>query len=188
MRIAALGGAGILSVSVLLVGCGGQEQSKGVDETAASAAAAAPSKVAAEDACGLLSADEINQVLGTQFTDGEESTDDSRQIVTCKFTMTDSNTGVELPVAIVNVGVSLVDGQESYDTNFDLAPAYFGNDPAPTEVPGATKAYIVTNTETDSPVIGMLVGDRFVTLQIGVEGATNEQATELASLAAARST
>ncbi len=107
--------------------------------------------------------------------------------MTCKYTMMDSSTGVELPVAIVNVGVSLIDGEESYDTNFDLAPAYFGNEPASTDVPGASKAYIVTNAETDSPVIGMLVADRFVQIQIGVEGATNDQATELAAMAAARS-
>ena len=53
-------------------------------------------------------------------------------------------------------------------------------------VPGADKAYVVTNAETQSPVLGMLVGERFILIQIGVEGATTEQAVELATLAASR--
>ena len=107
-------------------------------------------------------------------------------IATRSRAMTDSSTGVELPVAIVNTAVSLIDGQESYATNVDLASAYFGNDARDTEVQGATKAYLVTNEETQSPVIGMLVDDRFLQIQIGVEGATDAQAQQLAAMAAAK--
>ncbi len=150
------------------------------------ASSAAVEPVAVDDACGLLSAQEINDVLGTTFSEGEQTTDDAREIVTCKFTMTDDSTGVELPVAIVDVGVSQLDGQESYETNADLAPAYFGGDPEPIDVQGAEKAYVVINEETQSPVLGMLVGDRFILIQIGVEETTTEQAVELAQLAATR--
>jgi hypothetical protein len=179
--------ASIFTMSLALAGCGGEPQSTTTATPAITIPAASPSAVAAEDVCAVLTADEINQVLGTQFAEGDKETDDAREIVTCKYTMTDSSTGVELPVAIVNVGVSLIDGQESYDTNLDLALAYFGNEPETTEVPGTSQAYIVTNAETDSPVIGLLVGDRFVQIQIGVEGATNDEATQLAAMAAARS-
>ena len=63
-----------------------------------------PTPVASDDVCGLLSPDEINEVLGTQFPAGEQTSDDARQIVTCTYTMVDSSTGVDLPLAIVNVG------------------------------------------------------------------------------------
>ncbi|MCU0279479.1 MAG: DUF3558 family protein [Candidatus Nanopelagicales bacterium] len=170
---------------LLLAGCGGSSDEPPATPSAA-ASEAAPSPVAADDACGLLSAEEINQVLGTTFTEGEQTTDDARQIVTCTYTMTDSSSGVELPVGIVVVAVSQIDGQESYDTNVELAPAYFGNDPETTEVAGADEAYIVINEETQSPVVGALVGERFLQVQVGVEGATAEQAQELAALAVSR--
>ena len=48
------------------------------------------------------------------------------------------------------------------------------------------KAYIVINEGTQSPVIGILAQGRFILVQIGVEGATEEQAVELAEMAAAR--
>jgi len=153
---------------LLLAGCGGSS-----DEPPAT-----PSAAASEAA--------LNQVLGTTFTEGEQTTDDARQIVTCTYTMTDSSSGVELPVGIVVVAVSQIDGQESYDTNLELAPAYFGNDPETTEVAGADEAYIVINEETQSPVVGALVGDRFLQVQVGVEGASAEQAQELAALAVSR--
>lgn len=176
----------LLSASLLLGGCGSSTQTAPAESSPSVSLAPSPTPVAPDDACGLLSPDEINQVLGTQFPAGEQTSDDARQIVTCKYTMIDSSTGVDLPVAIVNVGVSLIDGRESYTTNVDLAPSYFGNDAQATDVPGASQAYIVTNQETNSPVIGMLVGERFLQIQIGVEGATNDQAQELAAMAAAR--
>ncbi len=180
--------AGIAAaVAVLaLAGCGGGSTSAPAESPPAAATSAAPSPVAKDDACGLLTVEEINGVLGGPFGEGEQSTDDARQIVTCQYTMTDDSTGVELPVGIVAVGVSQIDGQESYDTNYELAPAYFGADPEPTEVPGADKAYIVIEEEMQAPVIGMLVGERFVSIQVGLEGATAEQAQQLATIAAGR--
>lgn len=169
-----------------LAGCGGSTAESPTTPPTEAASAAAAQPVAADDACGLLSAEEINAVLGTTFGEGEQVTDDAREIVDCKYTMTDDSTGVELPIAIVDVGVSQIDGEESYDTNADLAPAYFGGDPEDVDVPGADKAYVVTNAETQSPVLGMLVGERFILIQMGVEGATTEQAVELATLAASR--
>ncbi|MFN8184949.1 MAG: DUF3558 family protein [Candidatus Nanopelagicales bacterium] len=181
--------AATLTCGLALVGCGGSPAEPGVPASApvtASAAATSMAPVAADDACGLLTPQEINQVLGSDFGDGKQETDDARQVVTCTYTMTDDSSGVELPIALVAVGVSQLDGQESYDTNLDLATAYFGGEAEPTDVAGADKAYVVINEETQSPVIGMLVGDRFISVQIGLEGATVEQAQQLAATAASR--
>ena len=183
MAMRALIGLGV--VGLLLAGCGGSTTSTEASPSAV-ATSAAPSPVASDDACGLLSAEEINGVLGTTFESGTQNADDTRDIVTCNFTMTDDSTGVELPVSIVDVGTSLLDGQESYTTNQDLAPAYFGGDPKDVDVAGADKAYIVINEGTQSPVIGLLAQGRFILVQIGVEGATEQQAIELAQMAAAR--
>lgn len=177
---------GLGAVALLLVGCGGSTTTTQASPSEAVATSVAPSPVASDDACGLLTADEINSVLGTTFEAGQQNADDTRDIVTCNFTMTDDSTGVELPVSIVDVGTSLLDGEESYTTNQDLAPAYFGGDPKDVDVAGADKAYIVINEATQSPVIGMLAQDRFILVQIGVEGATEQQAIELAQMAAAR--
>ena len=169
-----------------LAGCGGSTTDTASAPPVDTATSAPAQPVAIDDACGLLSAEEINAVLGTSFGEGEQTADDTREIVDCKYTMTDDSTGVELPVAIADVGVSQIDGKESYDTNIDLAPAYFGGEPEDVDVSGADKAYVVTNAETQSPVLGMLVGERFILIQIGVEGTTPEQAVELAQTAAAR--
>lgn len=189
--------AGILAVGALVAGCSGSAPPDGPVSTG-SATSAVPtpsatsvlpsesvSAVSADDPCGLLTADEINQVLETTFPAGEESTDDARQIATCTFTKMGDVGGVEVPEAIVDVSVSQIDGAKSYDTNVDLAPAYFGDKARPIELPGAKRAYILTNEETESPVVGMLVGDHFVMVQIGV-GASDEQALQLATTAAAR--
>lgn len=176
----------LLSAGLLLTGCGSSTQTTPAESSPSASAVSSPTPVASDDVCGLLSPDEINEVLGTQFPAGEQTSDDARQIVTCTYTMVDSSTGVDLPVAIVNVGVSLIDGQESYETNVDLAPAYFGDEAQDTEVPGASQAYILTNEQTNSPVIGMLVGERFVQIQIGVENSTDDQAKTLAAMVAAR--
>ena len=80
----------------------------------------------------------------------------------------------------------IIDGAESFDTNQDLAPAYFGGKAKKIEVPGAEKAYLVIADTFNAPVIGMLVNGSFVLLQVGVEGATPEQAQSLATLVAAR--
>ncbi len=169
-----------------LTGCSSSSTTTEASPPPSQTSQAAPAPPAGEGACALLSAEEINQVLGTTFEAGEPKTDDARQISTCTFTMTDSSSGVELPVSIVEVAVADTDGQEAYQTNVDLAPAYFGNEAETTQVEGATKAYLVNNEATQSPVIGMLVGETFAQIQIGVEGATPEQAQELAATAATR--
>lgn len=129
--------------------------------------------------CTLLSATDIVTALGTDVADGEETTDSARQIATCRFA-TDDMTG------IVDVGVSQVDGAESYETNRDLAPAYFGGDPRSVTIPGADKAYLVIAETYDAPVIGMLVGGRFVMLQVGIDGTTPAGGEALAELVASR--
>lgn len=192
MRTAAV--AGVLGMGLLLTGCNGTPPPGEPSPTPTSPSAspvtpvppsASVSPVSADNPCGLLTADEINQVLTTSFPAGEKSVDDARRIATCTFTMMGDVGGVDVPTAIVDVSVSQIDGASSYDTNVDLAPAYFGDRARPIEVPGAKRAYILTNEETESPVVGMLVGNRFVLIQIGV-GAADEQAIQLATVAAAR--
>lgn len=179
-----------LGMLLVLAGCGGSEPAApAVDTPAASSPPVAASEAApgsADQPCDLLTADELNQVLGTSFTDGELTNDEARQIVTCTYTTTESVNGVDVPTEIAVLAVSLVDGQESYDTNVDLAPAYFDNDAKPTQVDGADKAYVVIDKDTDSPVIGMLVGDQFAQIQIAADGASVEQAQQLAATMAGR--
>ena len=141
----------------------------------------APAPAAGEPSrpCTLLSATDIATALGTTVADGEETTDSARQIATCRFA-TEDMTG------IVDVDVSQIDGAESYETNRDLAPAYFGGDPRSVTIPGADKAYLVIAETYDAPVIGMLVDGDFVLLQVGMEATTPEQGEELASLVASR--
>lgn len=152
-------------------------------EPTATTTAAVPTESAQpadlSDPCTLLTADEINAALGTSFDPATPTADDTRQIVTCKYAADDMT-------AIVDIGVSQIDGAESFDTNHDLAPAYFGGKARTIEVPGAEKAYLVIAETFDSPVIGMLVNGSFVLLQVGVEGTTPEQAEPLAALVAAK--
>lgn len=174
----------LVAIPVFVAGCGSTQTEAPTPTITASAAI--PSPEAVDDPCLLLTALDLNQVLGTQYDAGEKKTDDARQVVNCTYTITEDVAGTQLPVSITDVGLSKVDGQESFDTNRDLAPAYFGGDPKAIDVPGADTAYVVINEETQSPVLGMLVGEQFVLLQIGVEGATTEQAVSLAATAAAR--
>ncbi len=142
--------------------------------------------MAADDPCAVLTAEDLNAVLGTSFDAGEAAEDSAREITNCTYTITENVAGSDLPVSIVDVGLTSVPGAEAFDTNRDLAPSYFGNEAQDIEVTGATKAYVVNNAETDSPVIGILVGERYALIQIGVEGATVEQAQQLAATAAGR--
>lgn len=177
--------AGIAALIILgVVGCGGSTTTTPSPAESASSAVASP--VAADDPCGVLSADEINAVLGTTFEAGESSEDSAREISNCTYTMMMDVGGTQLPGSIVDIGLTKVSGAEAFDTNRDLAPSYFGNDAEEVTVEGASKAYVVNNAETDSPVIGILVGDRYALIQIGVEGATVEQAQQLAQTAATR--
>ena len=177
--------AGIAVLIVLgLVGCGGTTTATSSPSGSVSAPVASP--VANDDPCGVLSADEINAVLGTTFEAGESSEDSARDIANCTYTAMVDVAGNQVPGSIVDVGLTNVPGAEAFDTNKDLALSYFGNEPEDVQVEGASKAYVVNNAETDSPVIGILVGDRYALIQIGVEGATVEQAQQLAQTAAAR--
>jgi Protein of unknown function (DUF3558) len=179
--------AGITALIILgLVGCGGTTTATSSPSESASAPAPVSSPVANDDPCGVLSADEINAVLGTTFEAGESTGDSARDIANCTYTMMVDVAGTQVPGSIVDVGLTNVPGEEAFDTNKDLALSYFGNDPEDVTVEGATKAYVVNNAETDSPVIGILVGDRYALIQIGVEGATVEQAQQLAQTAATR--
>lgn len=167
--------AGLGCVAVLLVGCAGAQPAK-----------PAPSvvQVAPDDPCSVLTAEDLNAVLGTEYETGEEKSDDVRQIVTCTYTTTENVAGTDLPVSITDVGVSLTQG--AFETNRDLAPAYFGGDPEGIQVDGADEAYVVINEQTQSPVVGLQVEDLFILIQIGEEGATVEQAQQLAGTAASR--
>lgn len=177
--------AGIAVLIVLgLVGCGGTTTATSSPSGSVSAPVASP--VANDDPCGVLSADEINAVLGTTFEAGESSEDSARDIANCTYTAMVDVAGTQVPGSIVDVGLTNVPGAEAFETNKDLALSYFGNEPEDVQVQGASQAYVVNNAETDSPVIGILVGDRYALIQIGVEGATVEQAQQLAQTAAAR--
>lgn len=173
----------VAGMAVLLVGCGGTTTTQ---PTPSASPVATSSPVATNDPCAVLSADEINTVLGTTFEAGESSEDSARDIANCTYTMTVDVAGTKLPGSIVDVGLTNVPGAEAFETNRDLALSYFGNEAEDVTVEGATKAYVVNNAETDSPVIGILVGDRYALIQIGVEGATVEQAQQLAQTAATR--
>lgn len=177
-----------LGLLLVLAGCGGGTTSTAPAESppAASPSVSQVAPVSADQPCDLLSAEELNQALGTSFTQGEQTEDEARQVVTCTYTTTESVNGVDVPTEIVVLAVSLVDGQESYDTNVDLAPAYFDNEAEPIDVAGADKAYVVIDKDTDAPVIGMLVGDQFVQIQAAADGATVEQVQQLAETMAAR--
>lgn len=131
------------------------------------------------DPCTLLTADDINAVLGTSFAAGQANSDSARQVGDCKYTSDDMT-------AIVDVAVSRVDGPESFTTNSDLAPSYFGGKAKPIEVPGADRAYLVIADTYDAPVVGILVDGTFAQVQVGVEGATPQQGEQLAATMAAR--
>jgi len=126
------------------------------------------------DPCALVSTEDINKTLSASVVADVPKPDESRQIVTCTWTQ-------QSPFGIVNIGVANVPGAEAYQTNFDLAPGYFGGTPTAISVPGADKAYLVINDSTKTPVIGLLRNGEFVLVQIGIEGTTAEQGQALAA-------
>lgn len=198
-------GAGAVALAVVLVGitgCTGVQipagspspTASGATPTPTAASTSEPSSTPSDaspavtpagdpgdlnDPCTLLSADQINGVLGTSFSDGQSSEDSARQIVTCKYTSDDMT-------QIVGVTVSKVDGAKSFKLNRDLAVAYFDGKPQPVTIPGAEQAYRVIAETFNAPVVGMLVRGHFVLVQVGVEGATPEQGADLAAQTAAR--
>jgi hypothetical protein len=131
------------------------------------------------DPCALVSTEDINKALSVSVVADVPKPDESRQIVTCTWTQSD-------PFGIVNIGVANIPGAEAYQTNFDLAPAYFGGDPKVISVPGADKAYLVINDSTKTPVIGLLRNGEFVLVQIGITGVTVDQGQALAAQVVSR--
>ena len=109
----------------------------------------------------------------------QATNDDTRQVGDCKYASDDMT-------AIVDVALSRADGAESFTTNVDLAPAYFGGKAKPIEIPGAEKAYLVIADTYDAPVVGILVDGTFAQVQVGVEGATPQHGEQLAATMAAR--
>ncbi|MFN8125383.1 MAG: DUF3558 family protein [Candidatus Nanopelagicales bacterium] len=184
IRMSIAAAAAILAVS----GCSGtatttSEAPPSVTTPSSQSAAPAEPTVAAEgdpdDPCTLVTADELNAVLGTSFEPSEPTPDDAREIVGCKYQSDDMT-------QIVDVSVSQTPGSEAFDTNWDLAPAYFDGKPKKIAIPGADQAYLVIADTYDAPVVGVLVGERFALLQVGVEGATPDQAEQLAATLASR--
>lgn len=183
----AAGLAAGVAIGALLAGCGSSTGTAGPSPTtpvAGQSDAPEPqvsTTVAADpsDPCTLLTSEQVNAVLGTNFAPAQPVSDPAREIVTCTYRSDDGT-------QIVDVGVSQTPGKDAFQTNQDLAPAYFGGDARPVEVAGADKAYLVIAETYDAPVIGMLVGGRFALVQVGVEGATPDQGEELAGQMATR--
>lgn len=165
--------------ALLLVGCSSASEVPAPPSTSVAPDAPTVAPADLSDPCTLLTADEINAVLGTSFPAGQATNDDARQVGDCKYTSDDMT-------AIVDVALSRADGAESFTTNVDLAPAYFGGKAKPIEIPGAEKAYLVIADTYDAPVVGILVDGTFAQVQVGVEGATPQQAEQLAATMAAR--
>lgn len=180
--------ASVLVSSLVVVGCGGtSESSSGAPASGtptASASAAAPAEPVApavdrEAPCTWVSAAEINRAVGTTFDEGTAKSDDARQIRTCNYQQTS-------PFAIVDIGLSLTPGADAFQTNWDLAPAYFDADPRALELTGAEKAYIIRKKDPAAWVVGLLVSGRFALVQVGVESASEDQAKALAGTIATR--
>jgi hypothetical protein len=175
----------IVTAAGVLAGCSSAEQSTPATSAPESSApaVAAPSPVApsaaAADPCLLLTPQEIDEALGTAVDGGRMQSNEANNVTQCTFTSAD-------PIAVVVTAVSLEDGQESYDLNAELAPGYFGGEAEEISVPGAEQAYLVIEEELQAPVVGMLIGDQFVQLQVGLEGAPPEQAEQLAATIAGR--
>jgi hypothetical protein len=129
-----------------------------------------------------VTTDEVNRALSASLGEPTKTKDDARQIATCNWTLQ----GEFGPIGIVDIGVSLVPGAEAYQTNLDLAPAYFDGDATPISIAGADKAYQVIKSTGNASVIGMLIGGRFVLLQVSMAGAKPEQSQALAAQLASR--
>ncbi len=141
--------------------------------------APAPPAVDRDAPCTWVSPAEVNAALGTAFDEGTAKSDDARQIRTCHYQQTS-------PFAIVDVALALVPGADAYQTNWDLAPAYFDADPRALELPGTEKAYVIPKKDPAAWIVGLLVNGRFALVQVAVESATEAQATALAATIATR--
>jgi hypothetical protein len=159
-----------------LVGCGRSPEGQGRKASPAAASTVARDPL---DPCTWATTDEINRTLAASLGEGTKKNDQVRQIVTCKWTQSS-------PIGIVDIGLSLTPGADAYQTNMDLAPAYFDGDAKPITVVGAEKAYLVTKKDQKAWVVGMLVNARFVLIQVAVDSATAGQVQSLAAQVAQR--
>lgn len=185
------GALGLLTVSLVLAGCGTSTDSTSdadagpVTTVAASAVPdeSAPADAPAEGAgaiggpCDLLTAEQLSAAVGVDMGDGEETIDEARQVQTCTWATDDMTT-------IVVAGLTDVAAEEAYQTNYDLAPAYFDGDPVETTVPGADRAYAVQQPDVGWAV-GAIASDRFLQVQVGGSDITQAIAESLAADAVA---
>jgi len=142
--------------------------------------AAAPAAVRDPlDPCTWVTTDEVNHALSASLAEPTKKDDEARQIATCNWAQAS-------PFGIVDLGVSRTPGAEAFQTNMDLAPAYFDGEARPITIAGAEKAYLVSKNDPKASIVGMLVGGRFVLLQVAIDGATAEQAQALAATLASR--
>jgi hypothetical protein len=148
---------------------------------ASSAAGSPASSIAAVDLvgpCDLLTIDEIQAATGVAVPDGEETKDDVRKIQMCTWTATD-------PFLIVAASLTDVAAAEAFQTNVDLAPAYFDGDAALINVPGTDKAYSVQQPDVGW-VVGAIAKGRFLQVQVGGDTVTEEQVISLVQDAVAQ--
>jgi hypothetical protein len=137
---------------------------------------------AATDPCLLLRSDEVGQALGDTFRNVPASRNDLTDTMQCIYSTTTAD-----PAGIVITSIA-ADGAASFEENRQRASSYYGGVVQDTEVEGADRAYLIIERDLKSPVIGMLIGDKFIELQVAVPGATREQGQELAGMIGARLT
>jgi hypothetical protein len=136
-----------------------------------SAPSAAEAPAALSGPCDLLTVEQIEAAIAVAMPDGVEKQDDVRKIQMCTWTSTD-------PFAIVAASLTDVGAAEAFQTNFDLAPAYFDGDPVKTDVPGTDKAYAVQQPDVGW-VVGAIAKGRFLQIQVGGTDITQAQVTTL---------
>jgi hypothetical protein len=139
--------------------------------SSSSAPSAAEAPAALSGPCDLLTVEQIEAAITVAMPDGVEKQDDVRKIQMCTWTSTD-------PFAIVAASLTDVGAAEAFQTNFDLAPAYFDGDPVKTDVPGTDKAYAVQQPDVGW-VVGAIAKGRFLQIQVGGTDITQAQVTTL---------
>ena len=192
---------GTIAIALALSACGSSASttaepssangpaSAAATSSAPAAASAAPSAAATSAAaqseteplsgpCDLLTLEQIEAATGVAVTDGEQKDDEARQIQMCTWQSSD-------PFVIVAASLTDVGAAEAFQTNFDLAPAYFDGDPVTITLPGADKAYAVQQPDVGW-VVGAIAKGRFVQVQVGGTDITQAQASTLVENAIAR--
>lgn len=82
------------------------------------------------------------------------------------------------PFLIVAASLTDVAAEDAFNTNVDLAPAYFDGNAVDVTVPGADKAYAVQQPDVGW-VVGAIAKGRFVQVQAGSSSVTREQVVAL---------